>query len=106
MSGPLNAPHEPPEPDAATDVVRWAVFSCVLVPVVLVWYGTSVAGAISATLGLSAVTAASRALLRQSERGAARLRTEERVPHRGRHGGTAMGARGGGPRGGRDAPVG
>lgn len=32
----------PPHPtDTATDVVRWAAFSCVLVPVVLVWYGTS-----------------------------------------------------------------
>lgn len=31
----------PPSEDSTTDLVRWAVFSCVLVPVVLVLYGTS-----------------------------------------------------------------
>ncbi|GAA3303638.1 hypothetical protein GCM10020295_52780 [Streptomyces cinereospinus] len=31
-------------PDAVTDVVRWAVFSCALVPVILVWCGGSLAG--------------------------------------------------------------
>lgn len=31
--------------DSVSDVVRWAAFSCVLVPVVLVGYGTSLAGA-------------------------------------------------------------
>ncbi|UUU28015.1 hypothetical protein JIX55_19610 [Streptomyces sp. DSM 40750] len=58
--------------DPATDVVRWAAFSCVLVPVVLVWYGTSLAGATGAALGLAAVTGVCRVLLRESERGAAR----------------------------------
>ncbi|MEU6312749.1 hypothetical protein [Streptomyces sp. NPDC047014] len=85
-------PHE----DPAGDVVRWAAFSCLLVPVVLVVYGSSFGGAAVATLGLLAVTAACRALLRQSEkaeRSLARVLTEERLPpgHRGRRprGGTA-----------------
>ncbi|MEU2880972.1 hypothetical protein ABZ651_33230, partial [Streptomyces sp. NPDC007070] len=43
-------------------------------------------------LGLAAVTGACRVLLRQSERGAARLRAEERVPHRGRRRRTGTGA--------------
>lgn len=77
----------PAVPDTASDVVRWAAFSCVLVPVVLVWYGTSLAGAAGTALGLAAVTAACRVLLRQSERGAAQLLAEERAPARGRHGG-------------------
>ncbi|NGO46820.1 hypothetical protein [Streptomyces ureilyticus] len=57
--------------DSVSDVVRWAAFSCVLVPVVLVGYGTSLAGAAGTALGLAAVTAACRALLRRSERYAA-----------------------------------
>ncbi|MFJ5833766.1 hypothetical protein [Streptomyces sp. NPDC093089] len=57
----------------ADDVVRWAAFCCVLVPVVLVVYGTSLGGAAGAALGLVSVTAACRVLLRRSERG---LRTE------------------------------
>lgn len=86
MPAPRTAPQSAPETDEvpptpqtiphatdpATDVVRWAAFSCVLVPVVLVWYGTSLAGATGAALGLAAVTGACRILLRQSERGAAR----------------------------------
>ncbi|MFE9765593.1 hypothetical protein ACFYPC_13840 [Streptomyces sp. NPDC005808] len=72
--------------DTASDVVRWAAFSCVLVPVVLVWYGTSLAGAAGTALGLAAVTAACRVLMRQSERGAALLLAQERAPARGRHG--------------------
>ncbi|MFD9353295.1 hypothetical protein [Streptomyces sp. NPDC060031] len=79
-----------PHDDAAGDVVRWAAFSCLLVPVVLVVYGTSFGGAAVATLGLTAVTAACRVLLRHSEkveRTAARVLAEERFPgaHRGRH---------------------
>ncbi|MER5403816.1 hypothetical protein [Streptomyces sp. NPDC002769] len=77
----------PPAPDAASEVARWAAFSCVLVPVVLVWFGTSLAGAAGTALGLAAVTAACLVLLRQSERGAARMRAGERAPHRApRHG--------------------
>ncbi|MFB7589648.1 hypothetical protein [Streptomyces sp. NPDC056169] len=66
--------------DAAGDVVRWAVFCCVLVPVVLVVYGTSIGGAAGTALGLVSVTAACRLLLRRSERG---LRAETvRTRHR------------------------
>ncbi|WP_374103654.1 hypothetical protein [Streptomyces sp. ISL-86] len=75
-------------------MVRWAAFSCLLVPVVLVVYGTSFGGAAVATLGLAAVTAACRVLLRHSEkaeRAAARVLAEDRPQasgpsgHRGRH---------------------
>jgi len=106
VPGPENAPHAPsgahpssgahapsgahsaapPLSDAASAVVRWAAFSCVLVPMVLAWYGTSLAGAAGTALGLAAVTGACQVLLRQSERGAARLRAEKWGPHRGRHG--------------------
>ncbi|MFE5138138.1 hypothetical protein ACFRDV_10725 [Streptomyces fagopyri] len=89
-------PGPPPAPDAASEVARWAAFSCVLVPVVLVWFGTSLAGAAGTALGLAAVTAACLVLLRQSERGAARMRAEEPAPHRARHG--RSGARERGPR--------
>ncbi|MEV4946005.1 hypothetical protein [Streptomyces sp. NPDC053755] len=58
-------------------MVRWAAFCCVLVPVVLVVYGTSLGGAAGAALGLVAVTAVCRVLLRRSERG---LRGESHVP--------------------------
>ncbi|MFF3607353.1 hypothetical protein [Streptomyces sp. NPDC002463] len=61
------------------DVVRWAVFCCALVPVVLVLYGTSLGGAAGTALGLVAVTAACRLLLRRSERG---LRAETVRPRR------------------------
>ena len=90
MSGqPSTAPQPPSRTPAArsaatqdtvSDVVGWAAFSCVLVPVVLVGYGTSLAGAAGAALGLAAVPGACRVLLRRSERGAARLRTEEPAP--------------------------
>ncbi|MFJ2603579.1 hypothetical protein ACIQOU_33885 [Streptomyces sp. NPDC091279] len=93
MSGPHptpEPPHAPPHPrqESATDVVRWAAFSCVLVPVVLLWYGSSLAGATGTALGLAAVTAVCRLLLHQSERGAARLPAQlaaedERVPLQG-----------------------
>ncbi|WP_321170574.1 hypothetical protein [Streptomyces sp. Je 1-369] len=84
-------PSAPPQ-DSASDVVRWAAFSCVLVPVVLVGYGGSLAGATGAALGLVAVTGVCRVLLRQSERGAARLLAEQNRGHRGRHGRTGVGA--------------
>ncbi|MCT9005166.1 hypothetical protein ACWGKW_03695 [Streptomyces sp. NPDC054766] len=93
-----------------SDVVRWAAFSCVLVPVVLLWYGTSLAGASGTALGLAAVTGACLVLLRQSERGAAllaeeqqgasRSRARRRTPRqRGRHGRTGPGSTGGAGRG-------
>ncbi|MEU5315825.1 hypothetical protein AB0G67_03690 [Streptomyces sp. NPDC021056] len=97
--------HRPPSEDSATDVVRWAVFSCALVPVVLLWYGTSLAGAAGTALGLAAVTAVCRVLLRQSERGAARLLAEESAPHRGRHHRTGNGTHRGGRHTGGNSPV-
>ncbi|MFE1799286.1 hypothetical protein ACFW9L_24430 [Streptomyces sp. NPDC059517] len=93
------APHPPAgkgrgtAQDNATDVVRWAAFSCVLVPVVLVGYGTSLAGTAGTALGLAAVTGACRVLLRRSERGAAELHAAERTPHHVRHGGADDGDR-------------
>ncbi|MFD8012034.1 hypothetical protein [Streptomyces sp. NPDC058955] len=69
---------------AADDVVRWAVFCCALVPLVLIAFGTSLGGAGGAALGLVSVTAACRLLLRRAERG---LRTE------GAAGGTGAGGR-------------
>ncbi|KIF03699.1 hypothetical protein PL81_22810 [Streptomyces sp. RSD-27] len=93
MGSAAGRPHD----DPAGDVVRWAAFSCLLVPVVLVVYGTSYGGAAVATLGLAAVTAACRVLLRHSEkagRAAARVRPEEPPPHghRGRHSRSGSGA--------------
>jgi hypothetical protein len=91
MSGP-RPPSEAPRaagrpgperrPDTASDVVRWAAFSCVLVPVVLLWYGTPLAGTAGTALGLAAVTGVCRVLLRRSERGARddRRHTEGRTP--------------------------
>ncbi|MFJ8074783.1 hypothetical protein ACIQ7Q_12850 [Streptomyces sp. NPDC096176] len=79
--------------DPAGDIVRWAAFSCLLVPVVLVAYGTSVGGAAVAALGLAAVTAACRVLLRHSERAAARSRDKEGRPPRGHRSRTVPRAR-------------
>jgi hypothetical protein len=104
MSGPST-----PTEDSATDVVRWAAFSCVLVPVVLLWYGTSLAGAAGTAFGLAAVTAVCRLLLRQSERGAARIKAGEAGPsprRRGRHHRTGTGAHRGGRHTGGNTPVG
>ncbi|MFF7946656.1 hypothetical protein [Streptomyces griseorubiginosus] len=101
--------HRPPSEDSrdsSTDVVRWAVFSCALVPVVLLWYGTSLAGAAGTALGLAAVTAVCRILLRQSERGAARLAQEEGAPQRGRRHQGGAGAHRGGRHTGGSTPVG
>ncbi|MFI9046632.1 hypothetical protein [Streptomyces sp. NPDC053427] len=78
-----------------SDVVRWGAFSCALVPFVLIMSGTPVGGAAGATAGLAAVTCACRALLRQSERTAARVRVREAGQHRGRMGHIRAGARGG-----------
>ncbi|MEU6226496.1 hypothetical protein [Streptomyces sp. NPDC047042] len=88
-----------PSRDSASDLVRWAAFSCVLVPVVLVLYGTSLGGAAGTALGLATVTAVCRVLLRQSERGAARMPAEESVPPRGRHGRAHSGSPSGSRRG-------
>ncbi|MBX9399290.1 hypothetical protein K4749_38490 [Streptomyces sp. TRM72054] len=110
MSAPRPTPETRPGtasgPDAVTDVVRWAAFSCLLVPVVLVWCGSSLAGATGTAVGLAAVTAVCRALLRASERGTARLRATEGAPHRGRHQRSGSGAHRGGRRPGGHTPVG
>jgi hypothetical protein len=105
VPGTRTAAQQRPRAVLVSDVTRWAGFCCGLVPVVLVWCGTSLAGAISAALGLAAVTAACGALLRQSERGAARLRAEEIAPHRGRHSRTGVGAHRGGRHSGGNTPV-
>ncbi|MGW0823682.1 hypothetical protein [Streptomyces sp. NPDC002845] len=94
-------------------MVRWAAFSCVLVPVVLVWYGTPLTGAAGTALGLAAVTGVCRVLLRQSERCAAqdaRRPAEEPVtegpaPQRGRRGRGGSGAHRGGRHSGGNTPV-
>jgi len=98
-------PTTPPQ-DAANDVVRWAAFSCVLVPVVLLWYGTSLAGAAGTALGLAAVTAVCRLLLRQSERVAARPRDGEQPPFRRPRHRSGTGAHRGGRHTGGNTPVG
>jgi hypothetical protein len=93
--------------DPAGDVVRWAAFSCLLVPVVLVVYGSTFGGAAVATLGLAAVTAVCRVMLRWSEkgsRGAARIPAEDGLPvtgRRRRHSRGGSGTRGGGRSGAR-----
>ncbi|MGP9020700.1 hypothetical protein ACT1U9_20170 [Streptomyces sp. BR1] len=98
--------------DSAGDVVRWAAFSCVLVPVVLVVYGDTFGGAAGSALGLTAVTAACRLLLRRSERAAARGRAERTTPlprptpgTRARHGRTGAGAHRGARHNGESSPL-
>jgi hypothetical protein len=86
-------------------VIRWAAFSCVLVPVVLVWYGTSLAGAAGTALGLAAVTGACRLLLRRSERGAAAAAAGAGDGRRGRSGRGGPGAHRGGRRSTGGTPV-
>ncbi|MEU1179405.1 hypothetical protein ABZ464_17445 [Streptomyces sp. NPDC005820] len=119
-SRPPSAPR-PGSERTTTDLIRWAAFSCVLVPVVLLWYGTSLAGATGTALGLAAVTAVCRLLLRQSERGAARLLAEEETAatagaeagehapqahHRGRRQRTGTGSHRGGRHSGGNSPAG
>ncbi|MFG2145077.1 hypothetical protein ACGFRG_12875 [Streptomyces sp. NPDC048696] len=98
--------------DSAGDVVRWAAFSCVLAPVLLVVYGGSFGGAAGSALGLTAVTAACRLLLRRSERAAARARAERAAaaPHgtpgtRARQERTGAGAHRGARRNGESSPL-
>ncbi|MFJ3661115.1 hypothetical protein ACIPPM_11685 [Streptomyces sp. NPDC090119] len=71
-SAPGPRPGPPPGTDAAREVIRWAVFSSVLVPVVLLWCGTAPTAAVGAGLGLAGATAVCRSLLVRSLRGAAR----------------------------------
>ncbi|MEV8044920.1 hypothetical protein AB0P02_13905 [Streptomyces griseoluteus] len=68
----MPAPRSAPGPDTSREVIGWAVFACVLVPVVLLWCGTAPVTAVGAGLGLAGVTLACRTLLRRSLREAAR----------------------------------
>ncbi|MDQ0581196.1 hypothetical protein [Streptomyces rishiriensis] len=106
----FRAPSETrPGDDRSTDLIRWAAFSCFLVPVVLLWYGTSLAGTTGTALGLAAVTAVCRVLLRRSERCAVRLLDEEHAPQghpRGRHQRTGAGSHRGGRHSGGNSPAG
>ncbi|QUW91478.1 hypothetical protein [Streptomyces sp. V17-9] len=86
----MTGPHRTAEPtsgapgrDGVTDLVRWAAFSCFLVPVALLWYGASFAGAAGTALGLAAVTGVCRVLLRRSEHVAARRRARRGGRHAG-----------------------
>ncbi|MFE9673505.1 hypothetical protein ACFYO5_05190 [Streptomyces sp. NPDC006259] len=108
-------PSSRPTPEAhagderTTELIRWAAFSCVLVPVVLLWYGTSLAGTAGTAVGLAAVTAVCRLLLRRSERCAARLLDDPPppgVPHRGRRQHAGTGSHRGGRHSGGGTPVG
>ncbi|MEU0671846.1 hypothetical protein ABZ330_02955 [Streptomyces sp. NPDC006172] len=81
MPSARQAPDAGAGDDRTTDLIRWAAFSCALVPVVLFWFGTSLAGALGTALGLAAVTAVCRLLLRHSERCAARQRAQEQAAH-------------------------
>ncbi|MBR7677407.1 hypothetical protein ACWGJ2_10545 [Streptomyces sp. NPDC054796] len=79
-----------------TEIVRWGAFSSALVLVVLLVCGSSPLVAFGTSIGLVGITAACRALLRQSERTYTRLAAEQAGPHRGRHGRTGAGAHRGG----------
>lgn len=102
----LSVPSPGRAADAAGDVVRWAAFTCLLVPVVLVVYGTSVGRAAAAALGLVAMTAACQVLLRHPEREAAHARIRSGVPQAGRRSRGAQGAWRGAHRGPGSAPGG
>lgn len=83
MPSPRSTSEGHPTEDTVTDVIRWAAFSCVIVPVVLLWYGASLAGTAGTALGLAAVTAVCRFLLRRSERNRGRSRKAGTDSHRG-----------------------
>ncbi|MEU3354672.1 hypothetical protein [Streptomyces sp. NPDC037389] len=96
---------EGPSPDPVSDVVRWAAFSCALVPVVLLMCGQSFGGAAGTAAGLVALTCVCHGLLRQSERTAAKVSAEQASPHRGRHGRTGGGSHRGARRQGPGSPA-
>ncbi|WP_431986088.1 hypothetical protein [Streptomyces griseoflavus] len=109
----MSGPGPTPERDRAAasardvgDVVRWAAFSCLLVPVVLLWCGSSLAGAAGVAFGLAAVTGACRLLMRRSERVAARPSAGEPEPRRGGRRRAGAEGRGGRAGNGGDTPVG
>ncbi|WP_432039583.1 hypothetical protein [Streptomyces cucumeris] len=96
---PPALPEAAPADGTVNELIRWAAFGCAVVPFVLLLCGLPCGVALAATAGLAAVTAASRALLRHSERVAARPDPDAALPHRGRHGRTGIGAHRGGRRG-------
>lgn len=57
---------EPAGVSASPDAVRWGLFWCLLLPAAFAVYGTRAGSAASFALGLAAVTAACRLLLRRS----------------------------------------
>ncbi|MFD9421491.1 MULTISPECIES: hypothetical protein [unclassified Streptomyces] len=71
-SGPSSEPSPETAPDGAGIAARWVVFGGLLVPAVLVVYGSSVGNATVSALGLASVTAVCRLLLCRSERATAR----------------------------------
>ncbi|MFI0820505.1 hypothetical protein ACH4TX_30925 [Streptomyces sp. NPDC021098] len=93
-----DAPGGGPGGDPVNEVIRWSAFGCAVVPAVLLLCGSPLSGAMGAAVGLAAVTAASRSLLRYYERAAARLDAGAASPHRGRHGRTGIGTHRGGRR--------
>ncbi|MET8897856.1 hypothetical protein [Streptomyces albogriseolus] len=64
MPRPARAPGRPPE----DDLLRWAAFACLLAPAALLWRGAPFLTAAGVACGLTAVTAASRLLIRRSRR--------------------------------------
>lgn len=94
---PGHGPGRGPGCDPVAEVIRWSAFGCAVVPAVLLLCGSPLSGAVGAAVGLAAVTAASRSLLRYYER-AARLGAGAASPHRGRHGRTGIGTHRGGRR--------
>lgn len=86
---------------AGAEIVRWGAFSCVLAPLTLLTCGSPPGGVLVTAVGLAAVTAACRTLLRRSERAClqqayARIASERPGPHRGRHSRTGSGLHRGG----------
>ncbi|MEU3197162.1 MULTISPECIES: hypothetical protein [unclassified Streptomyces] len=110
----MSGPGPTPERDRATApsrnpvgvVVRWAAFGCLLVPVTLLWCGSSAAGAVGAAAGPATVTGVCRLLMRRSQRVAARPPSGERQPRRDPCRRAGTGAREGLPHNGGDTPVG
>ncbi|MEC4018078.1 hypothetical protein [Streptomyces sp. H27-D2] len=93
MNGPSTA-HTAP----VSDGVRWGAFSCGLLPLAVVIWGSPVGAASAVALGLAAVTTACRALLCRSERAGARIPDARRLPHGGHREGACPGAHRGGRR--------
>ncbi|MFH9175213.1 hypothetical protein [Streptomyces albogriseolus] len=77
MPRPAHAPGRPPE----DDLLRWAAFACLSAAAALLWRGAPFLTAAGMVCGLTAVTAASRLLIRRSRR----LGSPARSPRLGAH---------------------